>query len=170
MCAFIILAVVVFIIYKIAKGTSPEAKVEKQIQQLKHQAYERKIIEKSTLVVEELGRGKYFEDSNIEIRILQSRDITIKSKSSNNMVFETSFHEAYSYSTGTHLEPRDEGGYDVVEDSVDYRDYHGIETYICGNWETHLGELYSRALSQKNSRDNLRKNLSEEDKRKRFGL
>ncbi len=153
---------------------------KKRQEQLRHLAYDREIVKKVVAIVEELGSATYFEDSKLEIKIWLGGDITVKLKPSGDTVFLTRYKGASSYSTKTTLEPRGDGGYDVVEHHDYHSDYHNrddhsVSYYAVGNWEDHLDEIYSCALSRKNTRwEEIKKSVEKGrekdryDERKRF--
>jgi hypothetical protein len=86
------------------------------------------------------------------------------------VVFKTEFVSSTSYKTGTRLEPREEGGYDVVEDYGGGSSYLEVKSYITGDWEDYLEKLYSRAVEEKNKKRERKQQLTKAEERKKFGF
>jgi hypothetical protein len=177
--------------FNIAKWMSPEAKIEREIKRLKERAAKKKINTKAVIIVQQLGDNDrvYLDDflrieSALNISTRENEhfndsffdhvcppDITITMQSPDKkVVFKTEFVSSTSYKTGTRLEPREEGGYDVVEDYGGGSSYLEVKSYITGDWEDYLEKLYSRAVEEKNKKRERKQQLTKAEERKKFGF
>ena len=158
---------------------------EEKIKELKNQAEANKINYKAVLIILRLGgkSGQYSDEvlkieslkSNLDARHSDYVPIKITAKSTEwNVVYESTVEKSGYYKSGTHLEPRDDGGYNFVDDYKSSDCYLSIKSYIVGDWEKHFKTLYSHAEFRHKSNEGLNnKNTKQsvmEEEKKRFGL
>jgi hypothetical protein len=123
-----------------------------------------------------------YEDSMIVIvevsETTLSKGVGVRRKpEEDNWVFMAEYSDmpsyTSSYSVGKHLEPREGGGYEIIEDTSEYQGggfKEKIDSYIPGDWENHLLNLYREVKTKRDSEEIRRKQKIEEDRRKGFGL
>ncbi len=150
---------------------------ERIIEKRKARAREKGFTRRAIFVAKQLGErerdGWYvFKDSALHI-VADHDSVGIKQVSSGVLVFKAHYSDIpfYEYDTGTSLERRDDGGYDVKHETATGGGFSDeILGYIPGEWEEHLGSLGWKAERKCKSERLQQERTEKEEQRKSFGI
>ncbi len=189
LCFAFILAIPAFICIRwlfrllVPEPSRPKTENEK-IEALKRQAIENGITQKAINIAKKIGKEDggvlIYLDSQIAIA-LTGTDVAglvvIQLRQNKEYVFKANYksipYYTGSYTSGTHLEKGDDGGYNIVEE---VREYSGggfkeiVLGYIPGDWETHFQRIYEEFRIKNNEETERLRQKEEESKRTSFGL
>jgi hypothetical protein len=147
------------------------------IEERKAQAKKRGITPRAILVAKQLGTiNRYkeyvYEDTMLKM-LVGSSSVEVKLKEKDTLVFKADYSDKqkYEYTTGTSLERRDDGGYDVVHETATGGGFsQTILGYIPGEWEQHIQDLERVAIEKRTSEHLEHERREKEQAKKSFGL
>lgn len=154
-----------------------EAKLEAEIFQRKRIAEKNGITRQALLIAKQLGDrvkegSREYENSELRI-VADNNSVAISLRANDSVVFKARYTDTpvYEYQSGTSLEAREGGGYDVVhETGLGGGFAEEILGYIPGAWEEELIILTKKARAKSDAANLERREMERERNRQRFGL